>query len=192
MDFVTNLPPSVHSRNTQCLTIVDWFSKFVMLIPCKANCTAQDVARLFIKHWYPLCGLPKSIVSDRDVKFTSHFWRALFENFGTKLNFSSAFHPQSDGQAEIYNQIAFDVLKAYLHDSQAQWEHHLPLVQAILNDSYLSAIGRTPYQAAFGRPFQSLLTRAASQLPEANAENLSLAETIESVKLRLSKAQESY
>ena len=73
MDFVTNLPPSVHSRNTQCLTIVDWFSKFVMLIPCKANCTAQDVARLFIKHWYPLCGLPKSIVSDRDVKFTSHF-----------------------------------------------------------------------------------------------------------------------
>ena len=62
MDFVTTLPPSVHSRNTQCLTIVDRFSKFVMLIPCKANCTAQDVARLVIKHWYPICGLPKSIV----------------------------------------------------------------------------------------------------------------------------------
>ena len=70
MDFVTNLPPSVPLRNTQCLTIVDRFSKFCMLIPCKANCTTHYVARLFIKHWYPICGLPKSIVSDRDVKFT--------------------------------------------------------------------------------------------------------------------------
>ena len=66
------------------------------------------------------------------------------------------------------------------------------MVQAILNDSFSSAIGRTPYQAAFGRPFESLLTRTASQIPEAIAESLSLAETIESVKLRLSKAQESY
>ena len=163
-----------------------------MLIPCKANCTAHDVTRLFIKHWYPICGLPKLIVSDQDVKFTSHFWGTLFENFDTKLNFSSAFHSQSDGQTEIYNQIAFDVLKTYVHDHQAQWKHHLPLVQAILNDSYSSAIRRTPYRAAFRRPFQSLLTRAASQLPEANTESMSLAETIESVKFRLSKAQEFY
>ena len=56
MDFVTNLPPSPGAWNTQCLTIVDRFSKFCMLIPCKANVTAQDVARLFIRHWYPLCG----------------------------------------------------------------------------------------------------------------------------------------
>ena len=123
MDFVTNLPPSSNARNTQCLTIVDRFSKFCMLIPCKTNCSAHDIARLFIKHWYPICGLPKSIVSDRDAKFTSHFWRALFENFGTKLNFSSAFHPQSDGQTEIYNQLAFDVLKAYVHDHQKNWKH---------------------------------------------------------------------
>ena len=66
------------------------------------------------------------------------------------------------------------------------------MVHAILNDSYSSAIGRIPYQVAFGRPFQSLLTRAASQLQEANAESLSLVETIESVKLWLSKAQESF
>ncbi|MCO5594383.1 hypothetical protein L7F22_048413 [Adiantum nelumboides] len=162
MDFVTNLPPSLHSRNTQCLTIVGRFSKCYMLIPCKATAIAQDIARLFIKHWYPLCGLPKSIVSDRDTKFASNFWKALFESFGTKLNFSSAFHPQSDGQTEIYNQFV------------------------------LNANGRTPYEAEFGRPFQSLLTRPVSQLPEANFESRSLDKITESVKLRLSKAQESY
>ena len=69
------------------------FNKFCMLIPCKANTIAHDVAQLFIKNWYPLCGLLKTIVSDRDTKFTSHFWRALFEIFGTKLNFSQLFIP---------------------------------------------------------------------------------------------------
>ena len=127
--------------------------------------------------------LPKSIVSDRDAKFTSHFWRALFDNFGTKLNFSSAFHSQSDGQTDIYNQLAFDVLKSYVHDQQAKWEVFLPLVQAVLNDSYSSSIGRTPYEAAFGRPFQSLLTRSVAKVPKANKITETYAEILESFKL---------
>ena len=93
LDFVINLPPSSNAQNTQCLMIGDRFSKFCMLILCKANVTSEDVARFFVKHCYPICGLPKSIVSDRDAKFTSHFWRVLFDNFSIKLNFSSAFHP---------------------------------------------------------------------------------------------------
>ena len=68
----------------------------------------------------------------------------------------------------------------------------MPLVQAILNYTYSSAVGRTPYEAAFGRPFQSLLTRSVSQVPDANHVSESYAEISESVKLRLSKAQESY
>ena len=112
----------------------------------------------------------------------------MFDNFGTRLQFSSAFLPQTDGQAEIYNQLAFDVLKAYCHDQQNRWEHHLPLVQAILNDTHSSSIGRTPYEAAFGKRFSSLLTRMVSPSIEANhvVECYS-----ESVKDRIAKAQEA-
>ncbi|MCO5610035.1 hypothetical protein L7F22_064270 [Adiantum nelumboides] len=148
----------VETLQSDCLNIVDRFSKFCMLIPCKVIATAQYIACLFTKHWYPLCGLTKFIVSDRDIKFTSNFWKALFETFGTKLNLSSAFHSQSDGQTEIYNQLAFNVLKSYVHDQQNHWKHYLLLVQAILNDSFFNAVGRTAYKAAFGLSFQSPVT----------------------------------
>ena len=151
-----------------CLTIVDRFSKFVMLIPCKHTISVEEVACLFIWFWYPIARLPKTITSDRDAKFTSQFWKSLFTNFGTRLQLSSAFHPQTDGQTEIYNQLAFDVLKAYCHDQQNKWEIHLPLVQAILNDTFSSSIGRTPYEAAFGKRFTSIFTRSVSPSVEAN------------------------
>ncbi|MCO5546811.1 hypothetical protein L7F22_000247 [Adiantum nelumboides] len=145
MDFVGPLPASHPSRNTMCFTMVDRFNKFVMMIsckhtmvdrfnkfvmmiPCKHTSSVEEIARLFIRFWYPIAGLPKTITFDRDAKFTSQFWKSLFDNFGTRLQCSSAFHAQTDGQTEIYNQLASDVLKAYGHDQQNQWEHHLPLV----------------------------------------------------------------
>ena len=80
----------------------------------------------------------------------------------TSAQFSSAFHPHNDGQTEIYNQLDFDVLKAYSNDQQNKWEHHLPSVHAILNDSFSSSIGCNPYEAAFGKRFASFLTRSVS------------------------------
>ncbi|MCO5555334.1 hypothetical protein L7F22_008880 [Adiantum nelumboides] len=192
MDFVGPLPASHPSRNTMCFTIVDRFSKFVMLIPCKHTSSAEEIACLFIRFRYAIAGLPKTITFDRDTKFTSQFWKSLFDNFGTRLQFSSAFHPQTDGQTEIYNQLAFDVLKTYCHDQQNRWEHHLPLVQAILNDTYSSSIGRTPYEATFGKRFSSLLTRIISPSIEANRVVESYSEIVESVKERIAKAQEAY
>ncbi|MCO5552778.1 hypothetical protein L7F22_006295 [Adiantum nelumboides] len=182
MDFVGPLPTSHPSTNTMCFTIVDWFSKFVMLISWKYTSLAQEIARLFIRFWYPITGLPKTITSDRDTKFTSQFWKSLFDNFGTRLQFSSAFHPQTDVQTEIYNLLAFDVLKAYCHDQQNRWDYHLPLVEAILNDTYSSSIGQTPYEAAFGKRFSSLLTRIISPSVEANRVVESYSKIVESVK----------
>ncbi|MCO5576008.1 hypothetical protein L7F22_029815 [Adiantum nelumboides] len=97
MDFVGLLPASNLSRNTMCFTMVDPFSKFVMLIPCKHTSSAEEIARIFIRFWYPIAGLAKTITSDRDAKFTSQFWKSWFDNFGTRLQFSSAFYPQTDG-----------------------------------------------------------------------------------------------
>ncbi|MCO5600896.1 hypothetical protein L7F22_055013 [Adiantum nelumboides] len=85
MDFVGPLVASHPSRNTMCFTIVDRFSKFVMPIPCKHTSSAEEIARLFIRFWYPIVGLPKTITFDRDAKFTSQLWKSLFDNFGTWL-----------------------------------------------------------------------------------------------------------
>ena len=74
----------------------------------------DDIAKIFMKEIFKLHGLPKEIVSDRDVKFTSNFWKGLFADLGTKINFSTAYHPQTDGQTERVNQVLEDMLHMYV------------------------------------------------------------------------------
>ena len=71
---------------------------------------------------------PKEIVSNRDVKFTSKFWKGLFANLGTKLNFNTSYHPQTDGQTERVNQVLEDMLRMYVMDKPSKWEDYLHLV----------------------------------------------------------------
>ena len=92
-------------------------------------------------------GLPTSIVSDRDPRMTSNFWKGLFANLGTKLNFSSAYHPQTDGQSEIANLTIIDLLKAHVIgvDQKDQWEKYLPLVEYAYNNSVHTSTGKAPF-----------------------------------------------
>ncbi|MCO5564460.1 hypothetical protein L7F22_018121 [Adiantum nelumboides] len=113
MDFIFGLPKSIHG-NTGIWTIVDRFSKQAHFIPVKKTIKAHQMATLFISQVFKYHGLPTSIVSDRDPRMTSNFWKGLFENLGTRLNFSSAYHPQTDGQSEIANLTVLDLLKAYV------------------------------------------------------------------------------
>ena len=78
-------------------------------------------------------GLPKAIVSDRDAKFTSNFWKRLFADLGTKLNFSTAYHPQTDGHTERVNQILEDILHMYVMDKPTKWEDYVHLVEFTYN-----------------------------------------------------------
>ena len=100
MDFIFGLSKSIHS-NTGIWTIVDRFSKQAHFIPVKKTIKAHHMATLFISQVFKYHGLPTSIVSDRDPRMTNNFWKGLFENLGTKLNFSSAYHPQTDGQSKL-------------------------------------------------------------------------------------------
>ncbi|MCO5553474.1 hypothetical protein L7F22_006995 [Adiantum nelumboides] len=126
MDFIFGLPKSIHG-NTGIWTIVDRFSKQAHFIPVKKTIKAHQMATLFISQVFKYHGLPTSIVSDRDPRMTSNFWKGLFENLGTRLNFSSAYHPQTDGQSEIANLTVLDLLKAYVTevDQRSQWEKYL-------------------------------------------------------------------
>ncbi|MCO5591618.1 hypothetical protein L7F22_045607 [Adiantum nelumboides] len=153
MDFIVTLPKSSKS-NTQILVTTDRFSKMVYFISCRITTSAPDIASLFIQHNFRIHGLPKSIVSNRDPKFTGHFWtslfKSLFKSLGTNLLFSSAYHPQTDGQTERVNQTLEEMLRHYIQIRLNTWEEYLPLVEFAYNNSFHTTIGMTPFQAAFG------------------------------------------
>ncbi|KAI3463786.1 hypothetical protein Pfo_020449, partial [Paulownia fortunei] len=98
---------------------------------------------------------PLSIVSDRDSRFLSTFWRSLHKALGTQLSFSTAYHPQTDGQSERTIQTLEDMLRACVLDFQGQWSKFLPLVEFSYNNSYQTSIGMAPYEALYGKKCKS-------------------------------------
>jgi hypothetical protein len=90
-------------------------------------------------------------VYDRDSKFTSDFWKGLFKGFGTNLNFSTTYHPQSDGQTERVNRVIEDMIKMYVMDKPSKWEDYLNLVEFSCNNGYQSSLNMIPLEALYGR-----------------------------------------
>ena len=97
IDFITRLPKS-KKQNDSIMVVVDKLSKATHFIPVKSTYKAINIANIFMKEVFRLDGIPKVIISDRDVKFTGNFWKSLFQGLNTKLNFSTTYHPQMDGQ----------------------------------------------------------------------------------------------
>ena len=104
-----------------------------------------------------LLGVPSSIVSDRDPRFTSRFWKSLQEALGSKLRLSSVYHPQTDGQSERTIQSLEDLLRVCVLEQGGTWDSHLPLIEFTYNNSYHSSIGMAPFEALYGRRCRTLL-----------------------------------
>jgi ribosomal protein L21E len=154
MDFVSRLPKTSGGYDS-IWVIVDRLTKVAQFIPVKKTFTLEKLARLYIKEIVANFGIPVSIVSDRDPRFVSRFWKSLHNALGTKLNFSTAYHPQSDGQSERVIQILEDMLRATMLDFKEKWDESLPLVKFAYNNSYQSSIGMAPYEALYGRRCRS-------------------------------------
>ncbi|GMF41007.1 unnamed protein product [Phytophthora fragariaefolia] len=149
MDFVFGLPRDAQSR-TGILVFVDRFSEMVHLAPVAATITAQQSEATFLDTVYRHHGIPTSIVSDRDPRFTAAFWKELFKLVGTRLAMSTASHPETDGQTERANRVVEDVLRSFA-TSFRSWSSFLPMVEFVINNAEHASTGLTPFYINFGR-----------------------------------------
>ncbi|KAF1325825.1 Pol protein, partial [Globisporangium splendens] len=144
MDFVFGFPED-KARNTGVVVFVDRLSKMVHVAPVRKHVTAQETACLFLDHMFRYHGLPESIVSDRDPRFTAAFWRELFRLLGTDLALSSADHPETDGQTERVNRVVEDILRSTAVDHPRDWSRWLPYAEFAINSSEHASTAVTPF-----------------------------------------------
>ena len=151
MDFVTGLPLT-RQKHDAVWVIVDRLTKSAHFLPVRMDYSLDKLAELYIREIVRLHGIPVSIISDRDPRFTSKFWEKLQAALGTKLKRSTAFHPQTDGQSERVIQILEDMLRSCVIEFEGSWDKHLCLMEFAYNNSYQSSIKMAPYEALYGRP----------------------------------------
>ena len=150
MDFITGFPRTKRGNNA-IFVVVDRLSKVAHFLPVRESITASQLADLYISRIVSLHGVPLEINSDRGSLFTSRFWESFQNAMGTRLSFSTAFHPQSSGQVERVNQILEDMLRASVISFGMDWEKCLPFAEFAYNNSYQSSLGKAPFEVLYGR-----------------------------------------
>jgi hypothetical protein len=127
MDFIIGFPRT-SKQHDSIMVLVDKITKYAHFIPLKTTHKAADVDDIFLKEVARLHEIPKMILSDRDSKLTSNFWKGLFKGFRMNLNFSTTYHPKFDGQTERVNRGIEDMLRMYVMNKPTRWEDYLHLV----------------------------------------------------------------
>ncbi|KAJ9556410.1 hypothetical protein OSB04_011024 [Centaurea solstitialis] len=150
MDLITKLPKTPRKFDA-IWVIVDRLTKSAHFLAIRESFTSEQLADLYVKEVVRRHGVPVSIISDRDTRFTSRFWERFHADMGTRLHFSTAYHPQTDGQSECTIQTLEDMLRACVLDFGGSWDTYLPLAEFSYNNSYHSSIGMPPYEMLYGR-----------------------------------------
>uniref|UniRef100_A0A453G2D1 Retrotransposon protein, putative, Ty3-gypsy subclass n=1 Tax=Aegilops tauschii subsp. strangulata TaxID=200361 RepID=A0A453G2D1_AEGTS len=157
MDFITGLPRTRVGYDS-IWVVVDRLTKVAHFIPVKTTYTSAKLAKIYMTRIVCLHGVPRTIVSDRGTLFTSKFWHQLHQTLQTRLEFSTAFHPQTDGQTERVNHILEDMLRACALDYGSSWDENLPYADFSYNNSYQASLKMAPFEALYGRRCRTPLT----------------------------------
>ena len=163
MDFVSRFPLTQQKHDSVWM-IVDKLTKSVHFIPVRMDYSMDRLAELYVEEIVKLHVVPLSIVSDRDSHFKSRFWKELQSALGTKLKFSTTFHPQIDGQSERLIQVLEDMLRGcvmefsgswdryiLLIEFSGSWDRYIPLMEFAYKNGFQSSIGMAPYEALYDR-----------------------------------------
>ncbi|KAG7543275.1 Reverse transcriptase domain [Arabidopsis thaliana x Arabidopsis arenosa] len=188
MDFVLGLPRTRNGRDS-VFVVVDRFSKMAHFIPCHKTDDASNIADLFFKEIVRLHGMPRTIVSDRDTKFLSYFWKTLWSKLGTKLCFSTTCHPQTDGQTEVVNRTLGTLLRTVIKKNLKSWEDCLPHVEFAYNHAVHSTTCFSPFQLVYG--FNPLTPLDLTPLPLSERVSMDGKKKAELVKLMHEKAKQN-
>lgn len=186
MDLITGLPRS-RSGNDAIVVFVDKLTKMVHYVACKTAVTAPELATLFLREVVRLHGVPESILSDRDPRFTANFWRSFWSQLGTTLTMSTAYHPQTDGQTERANRTLEQTLRSFVSFRQNDWDQHLTTVELAVNNAQQASTGFSPFYLNYGQEVSLPLDRAVAGLLPPN--NPSAVDRIRQLKSDLVQAQ---
>ena len=156
MEFVIGLPKTTNGHDA-IWVIVDRLTKSAHFLPIRITYSLEQLADLYMKEIVRLHGVPLSIISDRDSHFTSTFWRSVQCAIGTKLKFSTAFHPQTDGQTERTIHTLEDMIHTCVMEFKGAWNKYLPLIEFSYNNSFQATIGMAPFEVIYGRRCRSLI-----------------------------------
>ncbi|GKA37519.1 putative reverse transcriptase domain-containing protein, partial [Tanacetum coccineum] len=156
MDFVTKLPRTSHGHDS-IWVIIHRLTKSSHFLPMREDFKMDKLARLYLDEIVARHGVPVSIISNRDGHFTSRFWQTMQEALGTRLDMSTTYHAQTDGQSKCTIQTLEDMLRAYVLDFEGSWDIHLSLVEFSYNNNYHSSIRCAPFEALYGRKCHSPL-----------------------------------
>ncbi|GJU89318.1 putative reverse transcriptase domain-containing protein [Tanacetum coccineum] len=154
MDFVTKLPRTSSGHDT-IWVIMDRLTKSAHFLPMREDYKMDRLARLYLNEIVARHGVPISIISDRDSRFTSRFWQSMQEALGTRLDISTAYHPQIDSQSKYTIQTLEDMLRACVLDFEGSWDVHLPLVEFLFNNSYHYSVRCASLEDLYGRKCRS-------------------------------------
>ena len=195
LDFIVQLPRTKNGHDA-IMSVVDKLGKRGYYIATSTNATAPDIAALYFKHVVKNHGIPEIIVSDRDSKFTSLFWKSLWELLDTKLAMSTASHQQTDGQSEIMNRIVEQMLRAFTSVNQDDWDELLVYAEMAYNNSINGSTGYSPFYLEYGQemvlPINMVKHQYESASGNAAVEEFvkQVGETMKLVQHNLQKAQE--
>jgi hypothetical protein len=150
IDFVTKLP-KIAKKHDSITVVLNKLTKVAYFVPVKLIHKEANIAYICMRKISRLHGVPKEIVSDKDPKFTSNFWKGLFKGFGTNLNFSTTHHLELDGKTQRVYQVIEDMLRINVMDKTSKWKDYLHLVEFSYNNGYHASLKMSPFEALYGR-----------------------------------------